>query len=71
MFRRHLRQQAVAQAQRRIAKALEMAAIQQFVIDDRAGDNDFRAPRTDAFNLPPFVHWQARQLLGESRHLSA
>ena len=71
MLGRHLRQQPVAQAQRGITKTLEMAAIEQFVVNDRPGDNDFRPPRTDAFNLLPFVHRQARQLLGDSRHLRA
>jgi len=71
VFGGHLRQQSVAQAESRVAKALETAAIEQFVIDDGAGDDDFRAPRTDAFNLAALVQRQAGQLLGEPRHLRA
>ncbi len=41
------------------------------MIDDGTGDDDFRPPQTDAFNLSPFVDGQARQLLGDSRHLRA
>src|SRR5580692_11767434 len=48
-----------------------MEAIEQFVIDHGAGDDDFRAPQADAFNLSPFVYRQASQALGEPRHFSA
>src|SRR5580692_9910079 len=45
-----------------------MEAIEQFVIDHGAGNDDFRTPQTDAFNFSPFVYGQASQALGEPRH---
>src|ERR1700719_751968 len=47
-----------------------MEAVEQFVIDHGAGDHDFRAPQTDAFNFSPFVYGQTSQALGEPRHFS-
>src|ERR1039458_4527804 len=48
-----------------------MEAVQQFVIDHGSGNDDFRAPQADAFNLAPLVHRQASQALSESRYLRA
>src|ERR1700722_8448417 len=48
-----------------------MEAIEQFVIDHGTGNDDFRTPQTNAFNLSPFVYRQASQALGEPRHFSA
>ena len=44
----HLREHAVAQAQRRVAKAAEVEALQQAGVDLRAADDDLRATRADA-----------------------
>ena len=46
---RHLGQNSIAQAQRRIAKAFQAQALQQFVIDSGSGDDDLGPPRSDAF----------------------
>ena len=44
----HLRQNAVAQAERRIAEARQPEGLENFGIDLRAGDDDLGAPRPDA-----------------------
>ena len=48
-----------------------MQAIEKLVIDHGAGDDDFGAPQTDAFNLAALVDGQASQALGERCHFSA
>ena len=45
--RQHLRQNAVAQSQRRIPKARQAEALKQFSKHLRAGDDDLRPPRAD------------------------
>src|ERR1700682_297325 len=64
----HLSKDSVAQAERRIAEALKVKPVQQFLIYRGAGDDDFRAPRADAFDLAAFRDWQARQALGKALH---
>src|ERR1700720_3131657 len=48
-----------------------MAALEKFVVDHSPADDNFCAPQTDAFDLPPFLHRQACQPLGDSSHLRA
>ena len=50
LFGEHLGQHAVAQAERRVAKAVQVEALEQFGEDLRAGDDDLGAARTDAGN---------------------
>src|SRR3974390_1586153 len=54
---RHLRENAIAQAERGIAKTAKVEAVKQFVIDRGARNNDFGAAWSDALNLAPFCHW--------------
>ena len=68
VVRCHLRQNAVAQSERGVAKAGEMAALQQFRISHCAGANDFRASRADARDLLPLFQRQARDLFGDAAH---
>src|SRR6266567_3661322 len=65
---RHLGENSIAQSQRRIAEALEMESLQQFLIDGRAGNDNLRAARADAFDLAALRYWQARQSLRYSSH---
>jgi creatinine amidohydrolase/Fe(II)-dependent formamide hydrolase-like protein len=67
----HLREDAVAQAERRIAKTFEMQAVQQFLKNGRTGNNDLSSPRPDAFDLAPLLHRQASESFGDPAHFSA
>src|SRR5579864_9747520 len=51
---RHLGQNSIPQAERRIAKSFQSEAVEQFVVDDCSGDNDLGPPRTYARALPAF-----------------
>src|SRR5262249_24345671 len=66
---RHLRQNSIAQTKWRIAKPLEPKAFQQFVINRGAGDDDFGAAWTDAFNLASLCDGQTSQAFGDAAHL--
>src|ERR1700750_1235320 len=61
VIRSHLRQNAVAEAQRGIAEPFEAKAIEEFAIHHCSGYDDFGTPRTNSFNLPPLGDREARQ----------
>ena len=71
VFGSHLGQQAVAQAEGRIAKTFEMQAVEEFVIDHGSGDDDFGAAGADALNLSALVDGEAGEAFGEARHFCA
>ncbi len=71
VLRGHLGQQSVAQSQRGIAEARQLAAFQKFGVNHRACDHDLRAPGSDAGKLLALRHGQARQHLGNAPHLGA
>ena len=50
----HLREDAIAQAERRIAEPFEVEAVQQFVVDSGPSDNNFCAARADALDFAAF-----------------
>src|SRR5208282_2463565 len=51
--------------------SFEAQALEQFVIDHGAGDDDLGTARADALNLAAFGHRQTRQALGDARHFGA
>ena len=64
----HLRQNAVAQAQRRVAKARQPEALQQLRIDLRAGHDDLRAARPDARHRLALRQRHLGELRGQLAH---
>ncbi len=66
---RHLRQQSIAQSERRIAESVELATLQQFQVNGGAGHNDFSAPWSDAGKLLASFERQPRQQLCDPSHL--
>src|ERR1700749_4218791 len=61
---RHLRQNAVAQAERRVAETFQTKAIEKFLINRGAGDDDLGAARSDAFDFSAFGDRLAGQAFG-------
>ena len=61
----HLRQNAVAQAHRRITEARQLVAFQQFGKDVRAGHDDLRPARTDALHAHALIVCHPGELFGE------
>ena len=59
----HLRQQAVAQAQRQIAEAAQLAKLHQLGKNHGAGDDDFGAARADAGQRAPLRQIALAQFL--------
>ena len=71
VFRGHLREQAIAKAERRVAKRTKLAALDQFAVDHRARDNDFGPARPDAYNLFPLFEGKAADEFGDALHFRA
>src|SRR5579863_7431643 len=69
IIRRHLRQDSVAQPERRIAERFEPKFVEKFVVHGRARDNNFRAPWSDSFDLTALGYRKPRQALGDAAHL--
>src|SRR5436309_5422846 len=64
----HLGEDAIAESEGRIAETFQVKALQQFVIDRGAGNHNFRAPGTNAFDLSALRHWQASQSFRDLSH---
>src|ERR1700704_4225316 len=71
VFGGHLFEDAVPQSERRIAKAREMEALQQFRIDQGTRTNNFSASRTDPRHFDALLQSLAGNQLGDaSCHLA-
>ena len=68
---RHLRQQPVAQAQRRIAKSGKLTALQQFRKHRRASNYDLSAAQPDSVHVAALCQREPSQHLGNASHLLA
>ena len=66
-----LRQQTVAQSQRRVAEARQLAAFEKLGVDHRSCHYDFGAPWSDAGKLLALCHRKARQHFCDGAHLGA
>src|ERR1700693_792023 len=72
IFGSHLRQDAIAKSERRIAKAGKMKSLQQFRIDHGTGTNDLGTPRPDTWHLDSLLDGQARKLIrNTANHLAS
>jgi hypothetical protein len=66
----HLGQNPVAQPQRRIAEARQPKALQQLCENLRAGHNNLRPPRPDAFHSHALGQRHRDELVSQSAHLA-
>src|SRR5579871_5692645 len=67
VFRRHLREQAIAQAEWGIAKPRKAETLDQFAIDECSREDDLRTSRSEARKAFALFERELCQSIGDSR----